>query len=149
MLLYLSKNTWVGEVGKKLQDEVHLAMECDLPIHMVHENDESKDGCDFAHFFLTTPTSLIEAGLYQKLALAWIAPPFRLISVKLSLKKQLGAVTTSVTRRNTSLGSLMSRRSSGSVRSIKSTSRSNKGCGSTSRSIEAEPEGSIGRSSTA
>ena len=45
-----------------------------LPVILVHENDEAdgRDGCEFAHFFGTTPSDLIDGGLYGTIAVAFM-----------------------------------------------------------------------------
>jgi len=79
-VLYLSQQTWRGEPGGKLAAEVRNARAAGLPIVMVHENDMSGDGCDFATFFQTTPGDLIANGLYKALALASYPAPFDHVS---------------------------------------------------------------------
>jgi len=68
-LLYLNSQTFVGEEGAWLVEEVRVAREAKLPFVMAHENDPDKNGCQFERFFTTTPTSLIQDGLYKQLAL--------------------------------------------------------------------------------
>jgi len=68
-LLYLNVDTFVGEEGKQLANEVRAAMEGELPIIMPHEIDPARRGCQFERFFSTTPPDLIRNGLYKKLAL--------------------------------------------------------------------------------
>ena len=55
MLLYLNNNTFVGPAGEALADEVRAALKVDMPLLMLHENDEANGGCPFARFFETTP----------------------------------------------------------------------------------------------
>ena len=65
----LNVDTFVGEEGKRLANEVRAAMEGELPIIMPHEIDPARGGCPFERFFSTTPADLIRNGLYKKLAL--------------------------------------------------------------------------------
>ena len=58
---------------------------------MIHENDVQRDGCEFEHFFVTTPQDLIDAGLYTSIALAFHPTPHREVSLALAAKS-LGAV---------------------------------------------------------
>ena len=90
MLLYLNQRTFVGSVGASLADEVRRWRQCNLPILMLHENDPAKYGCDFGHFFKTTPEDLIADGLYRKLAIAFLTEPHREVSLCLAAKA-LGA----------------------------------------------------------
>ena len=83
MLLYLNEATFVGEEGEVLAEEVRSALASRFPLVMVHENDKSAGGCEFAHFFVTTPQDLIADGLYNALAHAWHPEPFRAVSVAL------------------------------------------------------------------
>ena len=55
MLLYLNEATFVGKEGEVLAEEVRSALANGFPLVMVHENDKSAGGCEFAHFFVTTP----------------------------------------------------------------------------------------------
>ena len=63
--------------------QVRGALVNGFPLVMVHENDEAAGGCEFAHFFVTTPQDLIADGLYTALAHAWFPAPFRAVSVAL------------------------------------------------------------------
>ena len=47
VLLYLNANTFVGEDGHKLAQEVRKATAKGVHIVMVHENDPEYDGCPF------------------------------------------------------------------------------------------------------
>mmetsp|Transcript_23187 Transcript_23187/g.71018 ORF Transcript_23187/g.71018 Transcript_23187/m.71018 type:complete len:1131 (+) Transcript_23187:1596-4988(+) len=93
-LLYLNRHTFGGEVGAALTLEVQHAMERDIDIVMVHENDSGRDGCEFAELFKTTPPALLDAGLYGPLAFAMHPPPHRNISLAL-VAQALGASTMS------------------------------------------------------
>ena len=91
-LLYLAHETFVGEAGERLADEVRSIMHW-LPtgIVMLHENDMKNGGCDFARFFSTTPQDLIAGGLYKALAVAYYPGLFRPVSIT-QVAKNLGAV---------------------------------------------------------
>ena len=54
MLLYLNEQTWIGADGDRLASEVRRARQIDLDIHMVHEFDPAKGGCEFVKFFQTS-----------------------------------------------------------------------------------------------
>jgi len=89
-LLYLAHETWVGEAGERLAEEVRQMMSLSLPIVMLHENDMANGGCEFSRFFETTPSHLIHDGLYNALALAYYPGHCRLTSLYL-VAKALGA----------------------------------------------------------
>ena len=89
-LLYLAHETFVGEAGERLAEEVRRMMRTNQPIVMLHENDMANGGCEFARFFSTTPQDLIVDGLYKALALACYPGHFRPVSIALVAKK-LGA----------------------------------------------------------
>ena len=48
----------MGDKGELFADEVRAARANGFPIVMVHENDETAGGCEFARFFETTPQAL-------------------------------------------------------------------------------------------
>ena len=89
-LLYLAHETFVGEAGERLAEEVRAMMRANQPIVMLHENDKQNGGCEFARMFSTTPQDLITDGLYKALALAYYPGHFRPVSIALVAKK-LGA----------------------------------------------------------
>ena len=89
-LLYLAHETFVGEAGERLAEEVRRMMRTNQPIVMLHENDMANGGCEFARFFSTTPQDLIADGLYKALALAYYPGHFRPVSIAL-VAKRLGA----------------------------------------------------------
>ena len=91
-LLYLAHETFVGEAGDRLAEEVRAMVRANQPIVMLHENDLANGGCEFARFFSTTPQDLIADGLYKALALAYDPGHFRPVSVALFAKK-LGAAS--------------------------------------------------------
>jgi len=67
-VLYLNDESWLGEQGEKLACEVRVALQMKLPIVMIHEMSPGKGGCDFDKFFAVTPSDLVRAGLYNKIA---------------------------------------------------------------------------------
>jgi len=89
-LLYLSAETFVGELGSLFGTQVELLLKTGLPYLMIHENDPEKHGCEFGHFFRTTPQHLIDDGLYGPLAVAFFPGPHRQVSLRLAAKA-LGA----------------------------------------------------------
>ena len=74
MLLYLCKETFVGDSGRRLAHEVREATRLSLDIVMVHECDPDKNGCPFAQFFRTTPEDLVSGGLYGAIAVCHRRP---------------------------------------------------------------------------
>ena len=62
-----------------------------MSVLMVHENDETRGGCEFSTFFTVTPQDLIRDGLYKALALALYSAAFWPVSVAL-VARALGAV---------------------------------------------------------
>ena len=91
-LLYLAHETFVGEAGERLAEEVRAMVRANQAIVMVHENDMANGGCEFARMFSTTPQDLIADGLYKALALAYYPGLFRPVSIAL-VAKRLGAVS--------------------------------------------------------
>ena len=49
----------------------------------MHENDPARNGCEFGHFFATTPPALVEAGIYKTIAIALHPSPHREVSLAL------------------------------------------------------------------
>lgn len=68
-VLYLNTDTFTGEDGEKLAELVRKVRAVNMNVLMLHERVTSKGGCDFEHFFRTTPKDLIDNGLYSQ------APP--------------------------------------------------------------------------
>ena len=83
MLLYLCHETYLGEEGKALAEELRRARQAGFPVVMLHENDMDNGGCEFGRFFETTPQDLIADGLYKALALAAYPGVFWPVSVAL------------------------------------------------------------------
>ena len=74
-LLYLNVDTFNGEAGIQLANELRIARAAGLPVVMAHENDPERGGCEFSRFFRTTPEDLINGGLYKALAFAFYSGP--------------------------------------------------------------------------
>jgi len=99
-LLYLNKNTFMGEDGDRLTKELEVAIVEGLQVKMAHEKDEGRFGCAFSTFFQTTPQELIDQDLYKELAIGFVGSELhalhRLVSQKL-FAKALGAVPRKLT----------------------------------------------------
>jgi len=91
MLLYLNEDSFSDE---RLAEQVKQARQDRLKIVMAHENDLDRGGCEFAKFFETTPQELINAGLYNALAIACFPGLHHEVSLVL-LAKALGATPVS------------------------------------------------------
>ena len=89
-VLYLSSETWLGEKGERLAEEVREARAAKTPIVMVHSTPANEDGCEFGRMFAVTPQDLIQDKLYKDLALAVYPPPFHHVSSCL-IARALGA----------------------------------------------------------
>uniref|UniRef100_A0A7S3FG59 Uncharacterized protein n=1 Tax=Haptolina ericina TaxID=156174 RepID=A0A7S3FG59_9EUKA len=97
-LLYLNQQTYTGPEGEALAAQVRDARKAGMQIAMVHENDADRNGCDFATFFQITPKDLVEAGLYNALAIAFVSGETHRKVSRALLAKALGA-TDSKTKR--------------------------------------------------
>ena len=113
MLLYLCKETFVGDAGRRLAHEIREANRLSLRIVMVHECDPDKNGCPFAQFFRTTPDDLISGGLYGAIANAFHQEPHRQISLA-SVAVTFGAVES----KSTLVGKLLRRETKGSLAQV-------------------------------
>ena len=71
-------------------DEVAKARTNGVEVVLAHECDVQRGGCKFLRFFETTPQKLISDGLYDKIAIACHAEPYRQVSLSL-IAKALGA----------------------------------------------------------
>ena len=98
MLLYLNKDTWV-EQGEVLERDVRAAreMQAGLKVILVHENDKTKGGCEFATLFVATPQEMVNDGIYRYTGLR-VEPRdafalFRLFGHALTLRLRPLAVT--------------------------------------------------------
>jgi len=95
-LLYLSTDTFVGELGRRFGEQVGALLERRVPCLMIHEaDDEKRHGCEFGHFFTTTPQDLIDSGIYNQLAITFCPGLHRRVSYGLSAKA-LGAKKLSI-----------------------------------------------------
>ena len=92
-LLYLNDQTYRGEAGKRLADELRVVRAMGgAKVVMVHENDLARGGCTFGIFFDgRTPQDLLQDGLYKALALALYSDDFWPVSVALVATAGLGA----------------------------------------------------------
>lgn len=90
-LVYLNKQTFRGKMGEAFAQEVRDALAADLKIAVVHENDDTRDGCEFDLFFKTTPQDLIDGGLYRQIAIAFMKGEGHRKVGRALLAKNLGA----------------------------------------------------------
>ena len=60
-LVYLRQDTYLRAEGRAFADEIRSARAAGLPIAMIHEKDEARQGCEFSTFFQTSPQDLIGA----------------------------------------------------------------------------------------
>jgi len=91
MVLYLTDQTFVGQIGQHLSQEVQQARSLGIEILLIHENDPDHDGCAFDKLFQSTPEELVSEGLYNKIAVACHPGPHRLVSLAL-IAKEVGGV---------------------------------------------------------
>ena len=91
-MLLLDELTFVGEGGQRLADDVRYAISQHKQIVLVHSSEGEEGGCAFDHFFSTTPSDLVAAGLYsERIAIAWLrCPGYNQVSIAL-IAKALGA----------------------------------------------------------
>ena len=72
-------------------------MQAGLKVILVHENDKTKGGCEFATLFVATPQELVNDGIYRYTGLRWLNPDafalFRLFEHALTLRLRPLAVT--------------------------------------------------------
>ena len=83
MLLLLRDDTFIGDIGAQLANQVRGALMTKLPVVMLHD----MDSCPFGRFFSTTPPDLIQAGLYDWIATTWLPDPHMRISLLLFVEK--------------------------------------------------------------
>ena len=50
-LLYLNNETWLGEKGNLLADQIRAARKAGIKVAMAHETDPERGGCEFDAFF--------------------------------------------------------------------------------------------------
>jgi len=72
-LLYLNDQTFIGQAGDKLAGKIRDARMAGLTVAMIHETDEGRRGCEFSTFFETTPSDLIDSGLYNTIATTFVS----------------------------------------------------------------------------
>ena len=94
-MLYLNRETFVGDAGLALAEEVRRARAAGFPLVMLHSTPANPDGCEFSRLFATTPHDLIQDGLYKALALALCPEPFFAVSCCL-IAREMGAARASV-----------------------------------------------------
>ena len=82
-LLYLSASSFAEAAGERFAEQVRAARAAKIPIILAHENDEAKQPCPFAHFFMTTPKDLVDSGLYKELAVSLMGGVHRDVSMAL------------------------------------------------------------------
>ena len=68
----------------------HAALNVGMQIILVHENDASRGGCEFAQVMNRTPEDLVDRGIYGTLAIEWRDGALRAVSERL-VAKALGA----------------------------------------------------------
>uniref|UniRef100_A0A7S0L0T4 TIR domain-containing protein n=1 Tax=Coccolithus braarudii TaxID=221442 RepID=A0A7S0L0T4_9EUKA len=90
MLVYLCASTFDGQMGQELAQEIRFAKAFGLPVTLVHETDPARGGCEFGHFFATTPGDLVSGGLYKTIAISFPSQPHRKVGYAL-LAKAFGA----------------------------------------------------------
>ena len=71
--------------------QVREAWDNEINVLAVHENDPAKGGCEFSLFFRTTPSALVDEGLYKSIAIALHPQPYREVSIAL-VAQACGAV---------------------------------------------------------
>jgi len=89
-LLYLNKKTFDANADALVTD-IHDALAQGKPVLLIHENNTLLHKVPFATILGNTPQSLIDAQLYDSLAIPWYPPgKYQDVSIKLALK-ELGA----------------------------------------------------------
>lgn len=97
MLLYLNMQSFDGEAGKQLADELRLLSKHPqlrsrtVRVLLVHEARVEMGGCNFERFFYVTPPDLAQGDLYKNLAVS-LHPSYRHLAEAVSqLLLQMGA----------------------------------------------------------
>ena len=92
MLLYLNKDSFMGDAGSHLAAELRLARSNGNAIVLVHEQRDTHGWCDFDRFFYVTPADLAQGGLFKDIAMPLMAR-YRHLAVAISLiASKMGAV---------------------------------------------------------
>jgi hypothetical protein len=90
MHLYLNKDTFVGEAGAALAEEVATRIKEKNPPLLVHEiaSSTEKGGVDFAHFFTSgvTPPDLLAKGILSRIAVSIKGGGERSTCIRLALQ---------------------------------------------------------------
>jgi len=89
-LLLVSPRTWLGVDGMRLADQVRAALDCKLPIVLLHKRDDPHLDDAFDKVIASTPGDLLRRNLYGQLATPLLGGTHRKISLILAAK-QLGA----------------------------------------------------------
>lgn len=92
-MLVLNKHTFAGDQGTTLAAEVRAARANKMTMLLVHDVDETEDGCPFDRMFQVTPAELLADNIYSQLAIAWQPPRYaghNRVSQAM-IKKALGA----------------------------------------------------------
>ncbi|KAL1512253.1 hypothetical protein AB1Y20_005515 [Prymnesium parvum] len=90
LVIYLNEDTWVGEKGDALAEQVRRTQACGISTVLVHEMDDTRGAVEFDRFFHATPEDLVKAGVYKALATQWFSGAHRVVSCAL-LAQALGA----------------------------------------------------------
>lgn len=91
-LLYLNNETFVGDTGSVLEDEIRQLLRSSkedggqMRIIMATECDPDRGACAFDRFFAVTPRDLVTAGLYKPIAISLYPGPHAAISMAEILK---------------------------------------------------------------
>jgi len=88
MLVYLDDRTWTsGDTSDKFAAEVQQAMDMDIHLVLAHEmvglGQDERFGCEFGKFFETTPSGLLQRGIYNEIARPLRGGPWRQASLVL------------------------------------------------------------------
>ena len=100
MLLYLNDQTFMGEAGERLANEIKWVTELsrqrqrNIRILLVHETRADHGGCPFDRFFHVTPASLVRppGDLYKPVAVPLHAHPRHIAVALCQIAIDLGAV---------------------------------------------------------
>ena len=87
----LNQDTYLGPEGKVFAQEVRQARAAGLRLALIHEKDDLLRGCDFSTFFETTPTDLLNDGIYSTLATTFVGGTAHRAVSRALLAKTLGA----------------------------------------------------------
>ncbi len=91
-VLLLNDETFVGAEGDALAFELKHAIVNGATILLVHEGRAEMGACEFDRFLVRCPRELERLGLFKRIAIPFLGPPFDRISAAL-LVRRLGAKT--------------------------------------------------------